>query len=219
VSFFDCIEIVFDFLLTWWVQTGAGNSSEVQKMMTNDRTVVLLLLISILTAVNSSFNDMLVKNDDPSTSGDWWQLTRTNDTLFHAFNTSNIYLRTADIDESGLHSCYEYKAVSNLNQTISHQDTFCYPSIIITGYRKCSTSALYSLLSQYPGVMHSESKENCAFLGGRSIIQYFESLPRSVEGGKLLVDGCITLDSNMQMRAMLRQPNTFYIVRAFYCTF
>jgi hypothetical protein len=173
---------------------------------------VLLVMVTDSIDVSSTFDNALIKNDYYLTTGEWWRLERSNDTLFNAFNTSTIYIRTTDADESGVHSCYDYKVVSDINQTETHHNTFCYPSIIITGYRKCSTSALYSLLSQYPGVMHSESKENCAFLGGRSIVQYFESLPHIIEGGKLLVDGCITLESNLQMRAMLRQPNTFYIV-------
>eukprot|EP01034_Spumella_vulgaris_P030618 gene30618-37862_t len=68
------------------------------------------------------------------------------------------------------------------------------------------------LLSQYPGVVHSEWKENCAFRGGRSVLKYFESLPRTVEAGELIVGGCIDLDNNIQMSELLRQPNTFYMV-------
>lgn len=49
-------------------------------------------------------------------------------------------------------------------------------------------------------------------MGDRSIIQYFDSLPRNVEIGEVIVDGCVDLEGNMKLRKMLKQPNTFYIV-------
>ena len=49
-------------------------------------------------------------------------------------------------------------------------------------------------------------------MGDRSIIQYFDSMPRNVEVGEVIVDGCVDLDGNMKIRKMLRNPNTFYIV-------
>lgn len=74
---------------------------------------------------------------------EWWEVEQTNDHIFNQFRTSSIYLRFADLDENGLHSCYEYKVVDNqLLDKITHYGTFCYPSIIVTGARKCSTSAL-----------------------------------------------------------------------------
>lgn len=50
-------------------------------------------------------------------------------------------------------------------------------------------------------------------MGDRSIVQYFDSLPRNVEIGEIIVDGCVDLEGNMKIRQMLHNPNTFYIVR------
>lgn len=50
-------------------------------------------------------------------------------------------------------------------------------------------------------------------MGDRSIIQYFDSMPRNVEIGEIVVDGCVDLEGNIKIRKMLRNPNTFYIVR------
>ncbi len=148
------------------------------------------------------------------TSGQWWEIDQTPDALFNEFANSAIYLRTVDLDESKVHSCYEYKVIDKVSpdKRITHTDTFCYPAVIIGGHRKCSTSALYNLLAQYPRTIRSQVKENCAFIGDRSLVQYFDSLPRSVEAGELIVDGCIDMKGNVKMRRLLRNPNTFYLV-------
>lgn len=74
---------------------------------------------------------------------EWWEVEQSSDHIFNQFRTSSIYLRFADLDENGLHSCYEYKVVDNqLLDKTTHYGTFCYPAIIVTGARKCSTSAM-----------------------------------------------------------------------------
>ena len=79
---------------------------------------------------------------------EWWEIEQTSDHIFNQFRTSSIYLRSADLDENGIHSCYEYKVVDNqLLDKTTHYGTFCYPAIIVTGARKCSTSAMVSFLS------------------------------------------------------------------------
>jgi hypothetical protein len=76
---------------------------------------------------------------------EWWEVEQTNDHIFNQFKTSSIYLRFADLDENGLHSCYEYKVIDNqLLDKTTHYGTFCYPAIVVTGARKCSTSAMVS---------------------------------------------------------------------------
>ena len=104
----------------------------------------------------------------------------------------------------------------------------------MTGVRKCSTSAFYGLLSSLPGSVKLIYKENCAFMGSRSLIEYFESLPEFVSPGGLIKDGCVdtegnmkvrshvtrlaeqfvavTIQINLQMRELLRYPKTFYLV-------
>ncbi len=55
-------------------------------------------------------------------------------------------------------------------------------------------------------------KENCPFIGDRSLTQYFDSLPRTIEVGDLFFDGCVDLKGNLKMRKLLREPNVFYLV-------
>ena len=78
--------------------------------------------------------------------------------------------------------------------------------------KKSGTSALYNILSQYPDVITTSTKENCAFRYDRSIIQYFDSLPSSIPKSKILIDGCVDLDGNIRISKMLKDPNSFYVV-------
>ena len=145
---------------------------------------------------------------------EWWEIERTGEFLFDAFPTSKFYLRFEDLDDSSLHSCYEYKVIDPaLNDQVTHYGSFCYPVIVITGVRKSSTSALYNLIKDHPQTINTDIKENCAYQdSSRSIIQYFNSLPRNIENSKILFDGCPDMKGNMKMRKMLRNPNTFYIL-------
>ena len=78
--------------------------------------------------------------------------------------------------------------------------------------KKSGTSALYNMLSLYPDVMITNTKENCPFRYDRSIIQYFDSLPSSIPKNKYLIDGCVDLEGNMKISKMLKSPNSFYVV-------
>lgn len=142
---------------------------------------------------------------------DWWEMQQLDEPLFEQFKTSKIMMRSIDLDENKIHSCYEYRVIND-RDVVTNSDTFCFPSVVITGYRKSSTSALYNLLAQYPRAKLSPMKENCAFIGDRSIIQYFDSLPRSIETGDIIFDGCVDLKGNIKMRSLLREPNTYYLV-------
>lgn len=176
-----------------------------------------MTLACLLHFVATIFLNFLVVNVDGSVSvtmrdrDSWWELEQVDGPLFDQFRSSRIKMRFVDLDESKVHTCYEYKVIND-RDIMTHTDTFCYPSVIVTGYRKSSTSALYSLLSQYPQVRVSPRKENCPFIGDRSIIQYFSTLPRSVEAGDIVLDGCIDLKGNVRMRKLLREPNAFYLV-------
>ena len=85
-------------------------------------------------------------------------------------------------------------------------------SVVITGYNKSSSSALYNLLAQYPGAKVAAMKENCAYVHDRNLVQYFDSLPAYIEPGQLAIDGCIDLRGNMKLRKILKNPRTFYLV-------
>ncbi len=93
--------------------------------------------------------------------------------------------------------------------------TFCYPIIIISGYMKCSTSALHTLLSQYPNIAKETSmgKENCLVANKDGVPHFDYAFPTSVGVNEWIVSGCITPEENIKARIMLRQPNTFYLVR------
>lgn len=95
---------------------------------------------------------------------------------------------------------------------ISESNSFCYPSIIITGVPKCSTSAMFALLTSVPFVTSNAIKENCLFVIGADIMSYFASLPKTIQPQHFYVDGCIDIVGNMMLRRILRNPNTFYIV-------
>lgn len=90
-----------------------------------------------------------------------------------------------------------FQAVNERGRIVA-MDTFCYPAVIITGVRKCSTSAMFNLFSSFPKTKRSVQKENCPFIGDRSLIQYFESLPRNVEANEIIVDGCVDLKASNQ---------------------
>ncbi len=145
----------------------------------------------------------------------WWQVEQNmNVEAFRCLQSSNLYLRRApQIDLSGVHSCYEFKVTpfdrSGVTVDSGH---FCYPSIIVTGVRKASTSAMYSLLAKYEGAVTSGIKENCPFVGDRSILDYFRSLPGNLDYGKVVIDGCTDLTGNMKMHKLLKKPSTFYLL-------
>eukprot|EP01035_Chromulina_nebulosa_P028979 gene28979-38333_t len=142
---------------------------------------------------------------------DWWEVQKTEDKIFAPYSHSTILLRHSDLDESGIHSCYSYRIITENSLLLNH-GTFCYPSIVITGYNKSSTSAMYNLLSQYPDSKLAAMKENCAFIHDRNLVQYFDSLPAYIEPGQIAIDGCIDLRGNMKLRKILKNPRTFYLV-------
>jgi hypothetical protein len=74
---------------------------------------------------------------------------------------------------------------------------------------------LFALLTQYPGVKQAgEAKENCPYVGGRSLAKYFDSLPRNATSDEIIVGGCIDIENNVNIHRILRHPNTFYLVRS-----
>lgn len=166
--------------------------------------VLVLFLIAKATIVS--------KHRD---SVEWWEVDRKDDRNNPNAVNETLFLRRAELDSRQVHSCYEYRIFTDEN-TLQQANTFCYPSVIVTGYRKCSTSALYVLLSQYPQTRPAgEAKENCPYVGGRTLVQFFDSLPRNVEVDEVILDGCIDLGDNLAIRKVLREPNSFYLVSLF----
>ncbi len=112
-----------------------------------------------------------------SVQNSWWRLNPTTHDAFDNVRSDALLLMPTDIDDSSIHSCYEYKLFEGENEVdwngilrngktaiLVTSGTFCYPSIIITGVRKCSTSALYALFDSFPSAITNKVKENCPFL-------------------------------------------------------
>ena len=125
----------------------------------------------------------------------------------------NLRMRT--LKQLAHATCYEAECVGN-SCPADHNRLlrFCYPSIIITGLPKCGTSAMYALLSQFPGVILMADKENCPYSRRRSHWKFFQSLPhyKNVKYDSLIIDGCIDTSRNILMRGLLRSPSTLYII-------
>lgn len=150
-----------------------------------------------------------------SFADDWWHAKSPNDNtdsddLFESLGTSKLYIRPIDLDENHLHSCFEYKLV-NTDSVISHSNTFCIPLIIVAGIRKCSTSALYNLIAQYPNALRIPNKENCV-MHYSNIIEYFISLPNHIDKGQIFMDGCIEPPSNIYIRKLLGKVHSYYLI-------
>jgi hypothetical protein len=115
------------------------------------------------------------------------------------------------------HSCYRITCTGKHCASDSEIATMdvCYPAVIVTGLPKCGTSAMYDLLTRFPGAMIMHEKENCPYTRRRAHWLYFKSLPAfdSMKENSLIIDGCIDVINNMKMREMLHNPNTYYVVR------
>lgn len=96
----------------------------------------------------------------------------------------------------------------------------CAPSIIIAGYEKCGTSALYFKLSQHPEIIaHATRKEYCPKLDTTKAMWEWingESMPRisTNESTKLILNGCIGILSKPKvLRELMRiSPNLKVLV-------
>ena len=79
---------------------------------------------------------------------------------------------------------------------------------------KCSTSALYSLFELHPATVTFARKEFC-FNG--DLKEYFKTMAH-MQGSKgtVAVNGCLYIDCNINIRKILREPNTFYVVSIIY---
>jgi hypothetical protein len=76
-----------------------------------------------------------------------------------------MFIRRSKIDVNMIHSCYEYKVITSdqENEIMIQSSSFCYPSIVITGVPKCSTSAMSALFASAPFIISNPVKENCLF--------------------------------------------------------
>lgn len=159
-----------------------------------------LLFIQAASTLLTSDSVSIITKDESS----WWEIQKTSDSLFDAVRNDYLHVRKINLDDNAIHTCYEYehrklhRAKSSL-VGVNRTRTFCYPAVVITGVRKCSTSAFYGLLGALPGSVKMVYKENCPYIGDRSIVEYFDSLPEFVSLGSLVIDGCVDLKGNMKV--------------------
>src|SRR5688572_24681766 len=69
----------------------------------------------------------------------WWQIKKTSDDWFYPLQQQpeiEVFIRSIPIDPRDLHSCYEYTQFNKLHHIYSEVKSFCYPYLIVTGYRK-----------------------------------------------------------------------------------
>lgn len=129
----------------------------------------------------------------------------------------NLKLRKLNHPTNPHHTCYEVtcegkQCIGKKDGTVTIQ--VCYPALVITGLPKCGTSAMYDLLSKFPGAITMQEKENCPSTRRRPHWIYFQSLPRmsAVKEHSIVIDGCISIINNMKIRELIQYPDTFYIV-------
>jgi len=147
-----------------------------------------------------------------------------NESIYWELNTQkgiirgqNLRLRKLNHPTNPYHSCYEITCEGR--QCVDHKDgtatiQVCYPALVITGLPKCGTSAMYELLSKFPGAILMSEKENCPSTRRRPHWIYFQSLPRmsSVGEHSIIIDGCISVINNMKIRELIHDPETYYLV-------
>jgi len=144
---------------------------------------------------------------------DYWEIKNQTGIL----EGQLLRLRKLTHPTNTYHSCYEVACKGS--QCMGSKDNattiqVCYPGLVVSGLPKCGTSAMYELLTKFPGAITMRKKENCPFRGGEHLWLYFQSLPRMSSVGEhaLVVDGCINILKNVAIRELLRNPNTYYIV-------
>eukprot|EP01038_Epipyxis_sp_PR26KG_P004174 gene4174-5941_t len=150
-----------------------------------------------------------------SNSNDWWSVNYSEYGLLYP-NEFPFHLKLHRIfPDNEVNSCYEYATIDPMSKNIIKASSFCYPSVIISGFHKCGTTALYHILQNSPNVKNDSiiRKENC-YIEYKSIVDYFDSLPKPDTSGKskLILSGCIKMHTNLPLYQMLHKPKTFYLV-------
>ena len=139
-----------------------------------------------------------------------WHIDVTNLEVGFGDKKGVLQLTRLPFNERQEASCYEYSLFSKYNESeVLSTRQFCYPSIMITGHFKCSTSAMFALISKATNVNTTIQKEEC--ISG-NLVDYFNRLPGPDYGSGHLLSGCISLPENAWAAMVLRRPRTHYIV-------
>ena len=171
-----------------------------------------------------------------SSAAEWWRLDPahfTSPELGHAqfmnryafrdlANASLLLRFNLSADPSGLHSCYDYRLTSELPATPLRSGTFCYPKVSIIGLPKAGTSAFFHLLRIHPNTTTLCNRRSCEWFHKefcllvtdvrRTVLDYFDSLPSSIESDKVFTVGCVHAQENIAWRRALRGLSTLYVV-------
>ena len=91
-------------------------------------------------------------------------------------------------------NCY-----SLLRNATTPASIHCLPSVLVAGFPKCGTSALYGLLELHPFTIGTRSKEYC-IRGSNNLVTYLKGLPGPEDiDGKVLVSGCLFFKTPQQI--------------------
>lgn len=144
---------------------------------------------------------------------DFWDLNTQKGIM----RGQNLKMHKVNHPTNPYHTCYE-STCEGKHCPVDSSATirFCYPAVIITGLPKCATSAVYDLISKFPGAITMHEKENCPSTRRRAHWIYFNSLPKmeNIYSHSIVIDGCIDITNNMKIRDLIRNPVTHYIVRS-----
>jgi len=176
--------------------------------------IVAVTMICLIVSLFSFFADFSITASNGAVKKEsiFWDISAGSEVvpgqnlrLQKLYHPSNAHHTCYEVTCEGLHCMGE----SDGNVTIE----VCYPAVVITGLPKCGTSAMYILLSKFPGAITMTEKENCPF-GGQSLWTFFQSLPRmsAVGDHSLVISGCLQVAKNLQIKEVLRHPQTHYIV-------
>lgn len=155
-------------------------------------------------------------------TSEWWDVEQRylNNFKENREWDTTLSLRRYQFENNKIHSCYQYRYYNNTvsSRVLVKENTFCFPALMITGVPKCSTSALYQLIRRFDNVRTLLAKEVCmqSFFYA-SIHNYFDALSfvpndGSLDPSSVILTACILLRDNLDLRYILREPNTFYIV-------
>lgn len=179
----------------------------------SDWMLTLTIIILILHAFQVVSFDRILVNESI-----YWDINTQKGII----RGQNLRLRKLNHPTNPYHTCYEVTCEGR--QCIGHKDgtvtiQVCYPAIVVTGLPKCGTSAMYDLLSKFPGAITMHEKENCPSTRRRPHWIYLQSLPRMsvLNENSVIIDGCISVINNMKFRDLFLHPSTFYIVST-HCT-
>lgn len=142
---------------------------------------------------------------------EWWLVKNiTTANVYFRHEDTLMFLRHADLDSYHIHSCYEYVMLNKYTEMVVKSRSFCFPSVVVGGYKKCSTSALYEFLMESPAFSAAKGKEICMMK--KSMVELFDWFPAEITDDKYFINGCIYWEYNYVIHEILRHPNTFYLV-------